>query len=285
MSRVMRAYYYTILGAIGGIVSWQVSNWIGLSFSANIYVSDAVAGALIGFCLGFPLGAADGFLSRSAVRGARSGLRYGLVGMVTGLIGLPLGEIAFHVLGQGVFGRAVGWGLFGLLLGMAEGVAGRSELWKGALGGSLGGMLGGTLLETALPLLGDLTYGKAFGLALLGAAIGAVIAFVVVMLSRSWLEVTEGKLKGTTFILDKFMPSGSPSAMIGSSPLKSEIVLMDPDVEPQHAMLMGSGTHFTLKDISMGGTYLGRRKVQQATLSDGAVIRLGDSALVYHERR
>jgi len=285
MSRVMRTYYYTILGALGGLLSWQVSNWIGLSFSANIYLSDAVAGALIGFCLGFPLGAADGFLAQSALRGARSGLRYGMVGMLAGLVGLPLGELAFNVFGQGVLGRSLGWGVFGLLLGMAEGVAGRSDLWKGALGGSLGGLLGGMLLEAALPLLGDLTYGKAFGLALLGAAIGAVIAFVVVMLSRSWLEVTEGKLRGTTFILDKFMSSDSPSAMIGSSPLKSEVVLMDPDVEPQHAMLIGSGTHFTLKDMSMGGTYLGHRKVQQARLVDGARIRVGQSALVYHERR
>ena len=285
MSRTLRAYYYTILGAIGGLLAWQASNLIGLSFSGNIYLSDAVVGALIGLCLGFPLGAADGFLSHSVLRGLRSGLRYGIVGMLAGAIGLPLGEIAFHMFRAGVFARALGWGLFGLMLGFAEGFAGQSEIWKGALGGALGGLLGGLVLEATLPLLGDLAYGKALGLGLLGAAIGAMIAFVVVVLSKSWLEVTEGKLRGTTFILDKFMADGAPSAIIGSSPLKSEIVLMDPDVEPQHAMLIGSGSHFTIKDMSMGGTFVGRSKVEQARLADGRVLRMGQTALVYHERR
>jgi len=285
MSRAMRAYYYTILGAIGGLLGWQASNLVGLSFSANIYVSDALVGALIGLCLGAPLGAADGFLSRSALRGLRSALRYGLAGMIAGALGLPLGEIAFHILRAGVFGRALGWGLFGLLLGVAEGLVGQSEVWKSALGGGLGGLLGGFLLEMTLPWLGDIAYGKVLGLGLLGAAIGAMIAFVVVLLSRSWLEVTDGKLKGTTFILDKFMGAGAPSAIIGSSPLKSEIVLMDPDVEPQHAMLTGGGTHFTIKDMSMGGTFLGRKKVEQARLTDGRTVRLGQTTLVYHERR
>ena len=81
------------------------------------------------------------------------------------------------------------------------------------------------------------------------------------------------------------MADGAPSAIIGSSPLKSEIVLMDPDVEPQHAMLIGSGSHFTIKDMSMGGTFVGRSKVEQARLADGRVLRMGQTALVYHERR
>lgn len=285
MSRAMRAYYYTILGAIGGLLGWQASNLVGLSFSANIYVSDALVGALIGVCLGIPLGGADGFLSRSALRGIRSALRYGIAGMLAGAVGLPLGEIAFHLLQAGVIGRALGWGFFGLMLGLAEGFVGQSQVWKSALGGALGGLLGGFLLEITLPLLGDIAYGKALGLGLMGAAIGAMIAFVVVLLTRSWMEVVDGKLRGTTFILDKFMGTGAPAAIIGSSPLKSEIVLMDPDVEPQHAMLTGSGTHFILKDMSMGGTYLGRRKVEQARLANGQKVRLGQTTLVYHERR
>jgi hypothetical protein len=285
MSRRLRAYYYAVFGAIGGLVGWQASNVLGLSFSQNIFVSDVVLGALLGVCLGIPLGAAEGLVALSPLRAVRSGGFAGIAGLFAGAIGLPLGELAFQIVGAGGFGRAVGWGLFGLFLGLAESVTGGAQRWKGALGGALGGVLGGALLES-LKLWGeDLTSGKATGLMLLGAFIGALIAMIVVLLSRAWLEVISGKLKGTTFILDKFLSEGGPSAIIGSSPLKSEIALPDPDIDPQHAMLIGAGTHFLLKDMSMGGTFINGRKIEQKQLVHGHSIRAGNTAMVYHERR
>ena len=53
-------------------------------------------------------------------------------------------------------------------------------------------------------------------LVLRGAAVGAFITLIVVLLSKAWLEVTSGKLKGTEFILDKFMRKGGPAVAIGS---------------------------------------------------------------------
>ena len=285
MSRRMRTYYYAVLGAIGGLLGWQLSNVLGLSFSRNIYLSDALMGALLGLCLGVPLGAAEGLITLSPLRALRAGFFSGLVGLLAGGIGLPMGEAAFHAVGAGILGRALGWGIFGLLLGLAESVTGRSQMWKGALGGALGGVIGGTLLESVKLWGEDLTAGKATGLVLLGTFIGALIALIVVLLSRAWLEVTSGKLKGTSFILDKFLRQGGPTAIIGSSPLKSEIALPDPDIEPQHAMLTGAGSHFTLKDMSISGTYLNERKIERSQLTDGQTIRMGNTSMVYHERR
>lgn len=285
MSRRMRTYYYAVFGAIGGLVGWQVSNMLGLSFSRNIYLSDMVVGALLGLCLGIPLGAAEGLITLSPLRALRAGLFGGLAGLVAGAVGLPLGEAAFQIVGAGVVGRAIGWGIFGSLLGLAEGVTGGSQMWKGALGGALGGVAGGALLESVKLAGDDLTAGKATGLVLMGAFIGALIALIVILLSRAWLEVTSGKLKGTSFILDKFLREGGPTAIIGSSSLKSEIALPDPDVDPQHAMLIGAGAHFTLKDMSLSGTYLNDRKIERAQLADGHSIRMGNTSMVYHERR
>lgn len=285
MSRRLRAYYYAVFGAIGGLVGWQMSNLMGLSFSQNIFLSDVVVGALLGVCIGVPLGAAEGLVTLSPLRAMRAGVVAGLVGLLAGAIGLPLGEAAFQIVGAGGFGRAVGWGLFGLFLGLAESVTGGTQMWKGALGGALGGGLGGAMLES-LKLWGeDLTSGKVTGLVLLGAFIGALIAMIVILLSRAWLEVTSGKLKGTTFILDKFLSEGGPSAIIGSSPLKSEIALPDPDIDPQHAMLIGAGSHFLVKDMSMGGTFINGRKIEQTQLANGHSIRAGNTAMVYRERR
>ena len=60
MSRLMRLYYYGVFGAIGGLISWQVSNLLGLSFTKNIYISELVVGALIGVSVGLLIGIAEG---------------------------------------------------------------------------------------------------------------------------------------------------------------------------------------------------------------------------------
>ena len=285
MNRRMRSYYYALLGAIGGLIGWQVSDLLGLSFSANLYLSEALVGALVGLCVGLFIGLAEGALTRNPVQAVKSGLFSGLLGSVAGAIGLPLSEYLFQFVGAGVIGRALGWGIFGMLIGLAEGIVGRTQAWKGMLGGLIGGVLGGVLLESVHNWLQDPLAGKAAGLVLLGASVGAFISLIAVLLSRAWLEVRSGKLKGTEFMLDKFMSKGFPSIAIGSSPLKSEIVLPDPDISPQHAMLTGDGVSFNLKDMSLSGTFINSRKIEHMQLANGQKIRMGNTELVYHERR
>jgi FHA domain-containing protein len=285
MSLRMRTYYYAILGAIGGLFGWQVSDWLGLSFAPSIYLSDAIVGAVIGLSVGLLIGATEGIVTRNPERLLRACLLSGPLGALAGAIGLPLGEFIFQVVGAEVPGRAIGWGLFGALVGLAEGVTGGTQMWKGALGGFVGGVFGGVLLESARIRLNDPLIGKGVGLVLLGASIGAFIALIVVLLSRAWIQVASGKLKGAEFILDKFMHAGGPSAIIGSDSLKADIALPDPEIAPQHAMLTGAETYFNLKDMSMKGTYVNNRRVQQTRLSDGTRIRMGSTDLIYHERR
>lgn len=285
MSRTMRTYFYAVLGGIGGLIGWQVSNMLGLSFGPSLYVTEALVGALVGLCVGLCIGITEGAMTLNIVQAGKSGLSGGLLGMVAGAIGLPLSELFFQTAGAGYLGRALGWGLFGLLIGLAESVFGKSQLWKGMLGGFVGGAIGGILLEAVRGFLQDPIAGKAFGLVLLGASVGAFISLVEVALGKAWLEVTSGKLRGTEFMLDKFMHAKGPSIAIGSSPLKSEIVLPDPDIAPQHAMLRGDGNQFTVKDMSLSGTFINNRKIEQARLTNGQRIRMGNTELVYHEKR
>jgi hypothetical protein len=285
MNRQMRIYYYGVLGAIGGLIGWQVSNLIGLSFTQNIYLSDFVVGALIGLSIGLCIGAAEGLLTLNFPRALKAGAIGALLGLAAGAIGLPLGEFFFQIVGAGIFGRAIGWAVFGTLLGVAEGITGGSQMWKGALGGLLGGLVGGMLLEIARLVLKDPLAGKAAGLILLGASVGALIALIVVLLSRAWLEVASGKLRGTEFILDKFIKKGGPTVILGSDALKSDIAFPDPDVAPQHAMLTGTGSHFLIKDMSSTGTFVDGRRVEMVQLGDRQKIRIGNTELVYHEKR
>jgi len=285
MNRRMRTYYYAVLGAIGGLVGWKISDLLGLSFVSNLYMSEAVVGALVGLSIGFFIGVTEGALTRNIVQAAKSALFSGLLGLVAGAIGLPLSEWLFQTVGAGWIGRVLGWSIFGLLIGLAEGVVGKSQAWKGMLGGIVGGAFGGFLLESTHNWLKDPLLGKAVGLALLGASVCAFISLIVVLLSRAWLEVASGKLKGTKFILDKFMKKGGPAIAIGSSALKSEIVFPDPDIAPQHAMLTNDGVYFSLKDISMSGTFINSKRIERAQLTNGQRIRMGNTDLVYHEKR
>ena len=285
MSRNMRTYFYAVLGGIGGLIGWQVSNLLGLSFGPNLYVSEMLVGALVGLCVGLFIGITEGAITLNIVQAVKSGGFSGLLGMVAGAIGLPLSEFLFQTIGAGYIGRALGWGIFGLLIGLAESVFGKSQAWKGMLGGFVGGAIGGVLLEAVYRFFDNPLTGKATGLVLLGALVGAFISFTEVLLGKAWLEVTSGKLKGTEFILDKFMHGGGPAIAIGSSPLKSEIVLPDPDIAPQHAMLTGDGTQFTVKDMSLSGTFINNKKIEQARLSNGQRIRMGNTEMVYREKR
>jgi hypothetical protein len=279
----MRTYFYAVLGAIGGLLAWQVSNILGLSFTGTFYLNVLIVGALVGLLIGLFIGITEGALTLNPVLALKAGLVGGLVGAAGGL-GLVLGEYLFQQVGAGVLGRALGWGVFGAIIGLAEGLVGRSEIWKPTLGGFIGGALGGALLELARLRL-NLVAGKAVGMVVLGAAVGAFISLIVVALSRAWLEVTSGKLKGTEFILDKFLHAGGPTIAIGSSPLKSEIVLPDPDIAPQHAMLTGDGNQFTVKDMSLSGTFINNKKIERAQLANGQKIRMGNTEMVYHEKR
>jgi hypothetical protein len=285
MNRSMRTYYYAVLGAIGGLIGWQISGLLGLSFINNLYISEMFVGGLVGMSIGLMIGITEGLMTRNPVHAGKAGLTGAVLGLVAGGIGLPLSEAIFQFVGAGTLGRALGWGVFGMLLGLAEGIVGQTQAWKGMLGGFIGGVFGALLLELSQSSLQNPLAGKAGGLVLLGASVGAFISLIVVLLSRAWLEVRSGKLKGTEFILDKFMAKGFPSIAIGSSPLKSEIVLPDPDIAPQHAMLSGDGMHFALKDMSMAGTYIENRKVERAQLMNGQRIRMGNTELVYHEKR
>jgi hypothetical protein len=285
MSRALRVYYYGVCGAIGGLIAWQLSNLIGLSFTPVYYMNEAVVGALIGVCIGGSLGLLDAILRRNLRASIRPFLMYAGLGMAGGFFGLPIADALFSLSGGMIWSRLIGWAIFGLLIGLAAGYMGGSQAWKGGLGGVLGGLMGGLLQSSIQGWLKDLYLGKAIGLILLGGAVGAFIALIVFLLAKAWLEVRSGKMKGSEFVLDKFKGTHSQGAFIGSDALKADIVLPDPDIAPQHAMLKGLDSHFTIKDMSLTGTFIDKKKIEQTTLKDGQVIRVGNTDLVYYERR
>src|SRR5882672_4846692 len=99
MSRRMRIYYYAVLGAIGGLVGWQISNLLGLSFTPSFYANEIIVGAAIGLSVGLLIGATEGIVTLNPARAVRTGLYSGPLGLLAGAIGLPLGELLFQWVG------------------------------------------------------------------------------------------------------------------------------------------------------------------------------------------
>ncbi|NMC46080.1 MAG: FHA domain-containing protein [Chloroflexi bacterium] len=285
MKRTYRFYTLGITGAIGGLLGWQLSNLLGLSFTESFLLSEAIAGALIGGLIGLGIGIGQGLLEQSWGAALKKGGITFLLGALGGAIALPLAETLFLAVGGESWSRPLGWAIFGLLVGFATSITGGSQLWKGGLGGLVGGLVGGILLEISRALLADLALGKAAGLILLGFSTGVFTAMISFVLSRTWLEIVSGKITGMEFILDKFLRKDGPSATIGSSPLKAEIAIPDEGIDPQHAILEGHDTYFTLKDISIKGTYLEGKKIDTAKLKNMQHIRIGKTEMIYHEKR
>ena len=285
MSRNMRLYYYGVAGAIGGLFAWQFSNIIGLSFTPILYLAEIVVGAVIGACIGVGIGLVEGILRQNVLYSLRSILILSGLGAAGGAIGLPVAEGIFQLAGGEIWARLIGWAFFGLLVGIAAGWAGKIQIWKGGLGGLLGGLVGGSLMGLSQQIFTSGMIGKALGLILLGASVGTFIALIAYLLSKAWIEVKNGKMQGMEFVLDKFIKENSPGAFIGSDALKAEIVLPDPEIAPQHATLKGFESHFTLKDMSLTGTYVNNKKIETTRLLDHQVIRIGTTELAYYEKR
>src|SRR5689334_8453583 len=82
MSRNLRLYYYAILGAIGGLIAWRVTETFTFLRQPNIYLTDLLSGAVIGLCIGFVIGMAEAMLSKSLMRGLRAAAISGGIGLV-----------------------------------------------------------------------------------------------------------------------------------------------------------------------------------------------------------
>jgi Mg/Co/Ni transporter MgtE len=68
MNKIIRTYFYMIVGAISGLIGWQASNLIGLSLTDNVYLNEIPVGAMIGLVFGILLGALEGLLTRNWVK-------------------------------------------------------------------------------------------------------------------------------------------------------------------------------------------------------------------------
>lgn len=291
--------YLMVFGALGGFLAWLLlepfvsddvrrhADWGQLSVFGAI--SGGFIGGMIGFATGLSLGTPSHML-----RGALLG---GGVGIISGMVGITIGQIFYAILSSQIpkvgliVGRILGWGAFGALVGLSEGIVARSpkRMYQGLLGGAIGGELGGALFDFLA-----LTVGTVFGLALrvegeagapsravalvlLGAGIGLFIGLIELVARQAWIRVLYGTREGKDYPIDR---SG---AIIGRDELADVPLRGDPSVAPRHAEIQISGGRYML--VAHAPTQVnGQPVVSPVALSEGDQIRIGSFAMVFQLR-
>lgn len=285
-----RIYYNALFGALGGLISWLL---IGLFLNLDtsrllmLFLKDALLGATVGACIGGAIGAVDGLtVSRSWRRLVRGVFLGSLIGLVGGLIGLVIGEAIFNFAGGGVWPRAIGWAIFGLLVGTSEGRAQRSRAKTsyGAVGGLLGGLIGGSTYERLSTLLRAVTHdrelaltvGTAVGLIILGACIGSLIGLVEDILRTAWLKVVVGRLEGRTFTLTR------KETRLGKATDCDVVLPGDDSIHLHHALIEQTQKAFVLRPLEHP-VLVNRQPVGQShPLKHGDRIQLGKTQMIFN---
>jgi hypothetical protein len=294
MLDLRRIYLNGVLGALGGLVGWALTiplAWLQLGGTLGLLLKDALIGGLVGLAIGVALGAYDGlFASRSFGRFLKGVLLGGLLGAFGGALGLMLSEGIFLIGGGGAWPRAIGWALFGLLVGSAQGISqwSLSKIGYGIVGGLLGGLVGGSTYERVSVLLQTLvqnrnlgvSFGGAIGLLILGTAIGGLIGLVELVLRTAWIRFTRGKLEGQTITLDR----RKKEQVLGAAASCAVVIPGDPDVLPAHAVILREGDGFAI--VPRGGPVLvrgpsGYEPVDRHVLRHEDRLQLGKTRFTY----
>jgi pSer/pThr/pTyr-binding forkhead associated (FHA) protein len=264
-----------LAGGLGGFLGWLLliepfvaPQLDGSQAFSTLLVVDAFFGAIVGVFIGAALGGAEGVADRAWGAARRGALIGGFTGLAGGMIGVVIGELVYQPLAWLCFvGRALAWGVFGVILGASMGLIRRS--WQGvrhgALGGLIGGAAGGFLFDLVAVVVVTLTgfdgLSRGVALTVLGACIGFWIAAVERALAPALLKVISGRQEGKEFLLDK------PLLTLGSAERADIALYGDPAIRAQHAILRWQQEVFVIEaqpgaEVTVNGQPVSRQALQ-----------------------
>lgn len=278
-----------LAGALGGAIGWLPGELLAIPQPDNAlwrYGLIAAYFVAVGGCIGAAIGALDGVVNRSTKRALAGGATGAILGMLGGALGSLPGEFAFQAmsaLGLGVVGRAFGWGIVGLFIGMAQGVAARdrARLVRGALGGFLGGYLGGGMFETVSLVISGGAASRWIAVVLLGAFIGALVAFFQTWLAEARLTiVSSGSQEGVRYDLSK------PRTILGRGDRDDFVLYAGEGVAAAHAAITQKPDGYWIAPLQPEHSVRVEQQVVQGErkLRPGNLISLGALTLRFSER-
>jgi hypothetical protein len=276
-----------LAGALGGLAGWLPGELVALvrpDQPAVRYVSVALYFMLLSATIGAALGLASGMIEGSRRRARQAAMAGALFGVVGGLVGSLPGELAFETLrnaGLGLVGRALGWAVAGMFIGLAQGVRTRNlaRVGRGILGGFIGGYLGGGAFELISIAFGQGVLSRLAADLILGATLGGLIFAVEIWLSNAWLQVvSSGPQEGSRFDL------GKSRLTIGSDE-RDDVLLTAAGVAPAHATIERRDKGYWLQTGQGWVSVDARPAAPNQRLTHGNRMQLGSAVLLYQERQ
>lgn len=194
-----------------------------------------------------------------------------------------------------IFALIVGWGIFGALVGCAEGVTRRSRtaVRNAGIGGAIGGAVGGLALIVVLAALASgvtdeetaarasaATHGGWFGRMLGFVILGACIGLWIVLIERALsavISVRSGRYEGREIFLDK------EEMRLGRNETLEVFLGGDGEIAAHHATIRQDGGVHLLLAVE-GRTLVNGSAVTRHPLSNGDTIVLGKTRLVYRHK-
>ena len=281
--------YGALAGAIGGAVGWLPGELAAIprpTEAALRYMLIALYFVVVGACIGAAIGSLDGVVNGVRSRAVQGGRMGALLGLAGGAVGSLPGEGTFEVLSAvnlGLVGRAIGWAIVGVFIGVSQGLItrDRARMVRGGLGGLLGGYLGGGFFEMVSLTMARGSGSRWIAVVILGAFLGAFIAFFQEWLAEAWLVVvSSGRQEGQKYNLTK------GETVLGRGDRDDFILYAGEGVVPRHALIVRRETGHWIQAISPEHPIsVDKQPVSgEQRLRHGSETALGGMALRYHEQ-
>ena len=282
MSIRLRIVYSSLTGAIGALAAWFTLDILFNVQITNPYLDAIITGTVLGVFIGVGVNGYLGLMEFKIlplVKGIAVGFLAGLFG---GGAGLLLAEFLYEMLGGETLPRILGWMVFGMLLGIADGILALSlrRILYAAAGGFLGGLVGGTTFSL-LAGATDLPYtSRALGFTFIGLLTGLFIGLVPNLLKYAWLKVvSSGRNVGKERIADK------RRIVLGSSSGCDLPLYGDLSIAPRHAEIIQDKGQYILRPIGAAPILVRGLPVYQHILEHEDEFQIGTETILFRRRK
>jgi hypothetical protein len=270
-----------IAGLVGGVVgfalsetySYFVDTWGAFdSMAVDIIVSIGVWFALALLGIGGAIAAADSVMNKDWQKAGLRVLRAAPFLIVGGVAAGFIAQIVYQnivdfetvsreldrcfeagdrfcsaALAAQTPGRAIGWGVAGMLGGIPIGLAASSKTLtqNGAIGGLIGGLIGGAAFDPVGLLIvgGPDGLPRLIGFVLIGTLIGAAFSAITAARTSVFLEVVSGDHAGTQF------PLTDSSMLVGCAANAAITLRGDREVKEHHVLLSWDGQRLSYECV------------------------------------
>jgi hypothetical protein len=291
-----------LAGVLGGLIGFFLAEslknpaHLTANTEAGLQTESGLWVLIFGLGLGALLMAWDGITSRSSQKALRDGAIGALVGAVAGFLGGFIAQWLFiklvhHALSAGsessfkndlLLARAIGWAVFGGLLGVGLGIKdGGKKVINGLIGGVVGGAVGGLIFQLIdnASTSSDGFVPRMIGLVATGIGIGLAIGLVERARRDSWVVIAGGPMAGKEFILYK------QATRVGRDYRCDIVMAKDLAVAPLHLTFTRDQAGMVTAVANPGAMIMINGAPSAGSrLRSGDVVGVGGSSLCYQER-